>query len=53
MPPKCEFTNVPEYFLDEAIPLMQWENFEHLLNKPNRSEARDESVYQDFRTLFG
>lgn len=40
-----EFT---EQFLDKAIPLMQKERIEGLLISKDRSEGRDESIYQDF-----
>lgn len=47
-----EYIDFTERFLDEVIPMLQWENFENLLHEKDRSEGRDESIYQDFKTVL-
>ena len=47
-----EYIDFTEGFLDRIIPMAQWENFKYLLRKKDRSDDRDESVYQDFKTVL-
>lgn len=47
-----EYIDFTERFLDEIIPLMQWENFENLLQKKDCREVREESVYQNYKTVI-
>ncbi len=46
------YLDFTERFLDLIIPMMQWERIENMLHKKNRSDDRDESVYQDFKMVL-
>lgn len=49
---KTEYIDFTEGFLDNIIPLVQWENLKYLLHKKDRSEECDDSIYQDFKTVL-
>lgn len=46
------YMDFTERFLDLVIPMMQWERFRNMLHKKDRGVDREDSVYQDFRTVL-
>ena len=47
-----EYIDFTERFLDEVIPMVQCERLYGCLKAKDRSKDRDDSVYQDFKTVL-
>lgn len=45
-------TDFTERFLEKIIPMIQWEKIEHLLRDKDWSKNRDETIYQNYKTVF-
>lgn len=46
------YIDFTERFLDNIISMVKWERYENLLREKDRSKDRDDSIYQDFKTVL-